>query len=848
MKTKNSIKKIITCIVIIIAIILLLITGCNSDFFGRIGELFIGSSHHVIDSDDSDKEIILNKYLKFDTGYAEITLDDKAFKLSYSYENISPSKFTCTTSNADVATCVAHDGYVEVNPKNVGEVTIYIETETNGKVYRGSSLIKVGKSSKYISLSSKKGTINLNQTNKLKVFYTLVDIKGDVEVKVEDESIASVKAKDGVVDITALKVGSTKITLSVKYNVKTFNSTFNLNVIDKKITTTTTGNKKPNTTKKTSTTKIPITSGTTSTTKPVVNPELYLLDIKLDNGTLTPTFNKDILEYDVRVKYDVKNISVSLVKDKSITNLVYKFNGIIVDSLNNLPLNTGDNTLDIILVGNTRSSKSYKINIYRNIRTVELDKNNYEFKIEEKPFNISYNVYEENNEIDNYDLKDIKILLENYNGTYKLEKGYIVLDPSIDDIGRDIKLNISYDDKVDTANIKFKTNEYYFNTYSDKYDVTINNGNGYKNIIFNTNIFNDYEVINIDNGIRIKEKGFSNAYVDIASSDTSIVKVEFGENQTGNTSYKVKAVALKGGEATLTVTSSIFNKVISTKVITLNVIEKYNIEINANCGFFNEFTSVYKFLLNKNEKINLSEYVSYKVDTTGNCMYYELIEYNSLSDGSGDKYSKNQVLTNFDKDLTLYSIYSSESKYIELESTSRLYLTEVDIFHNEEYYELYNKDKVIYPGATGSYIMTIENNTGSTIKLKQLNLEEDTICIDNNKCINMGYVIKYSGKSDKKYTYYYGDKDNYKVLYKDNNTKMINGTETGYHTENNIELDPVIEIPDGETIEISLLWQWVDSDDKLDTDIGDYVNNNDNKYTLTVSIDFEKTNTYCDLD
>ena len=107
-KNKNR-RRITTCIIIIIAIILLLLTSCNSNLFGRIGELFVGNSNHIVNPGDADKEIILNKQLKFDDDYAEISVDDKNFKISYSYELIDPDLFTFTTSNAEIANCVAMD-------------------------------------------------------------------------------------------------------------------------------------------------------------------------------------------------------------------------------------------------------------------------------------------------------------------------------------------------------------------------------------------------------------------------------------------------------------------------------------------------------------------------------------------------------------------------------------------------------------------------------------------------------------------------------------------------------------------------------------------------------------------
>ena len=1005
-KNKNR-RRITTCIIIIIAIILLLLTSCNSNLFGRIGELFVGSSNHVINPGDSDKEIILNKQLKFDDDYAEISVDDKNFKISYSYELINPDLFTCTTSNADIATCVANDGYVEINPKSKGEVSVYIEADTNGKIYRGSTKVKISKSSKYISLSSKSGRVILSKNKTIKVIYNLVGIKGDVSVDVEDTDIATAKASNGVLTIAGKKEGKTKIVLSVKYNGTTYKTTYTLNVVKNAPTTTTTTNKttkkttkktttkdndkttkkttssssktttkktssstskKTTTTSKTSssttsktttttkkttssttskTTKLTTSSTTTSTTSKVQSSDSTLKNIVVSTGTLNPEFKSNILNYEVKVDSDTDKITLTVTKNDSTSRLIYKYknqvvnnlndlelttgdnkvniivvaengdnsiytvnivkeassdnylanlefedyemdpsfskentsysfyvdwnqekldgkyslsdkkssvkiklNGSLVDSLKDLELNAGANTLEITVTAENGDKRIYNIDIYRKVRSITIAKDEYEFKIEDKPFNIQYIVYEDGEEIDDYDIKDIELdIVSNYKGSYEIKKGYIVIDPSINDIKINYVINLKYANVISTAKLYFDTYDYYFNIYNDTYDVIIENGTGSRNIIFNTNILgDDLEVINISNGIRVKSKDFRNGYIDIISSDTSIIKPEFIiDEQTGTTSFKVKVNGYSSGSATLTMDSYIFGNLVKSRTMTLNVIAKYNIVLDANGGYFTEFADVYKFKVKSDEEIDLSEYPSYKIDKSGNCLYYTHEGFNTLSDGTGVTYKLDDVLTNFTEDLTIYSVYSDESHYEEVEETSRLYLTAIDLFHNEEYYELYNEDKVIYPGAKGAHIMTIDNNSGETLTLKKFNLEEDTICIEDGKCLNMGYIIKYADSEDDNYTYYYGSQDEYKILNKDSNTTHTTGTLTGYHTENNIDLNPEIKILDGEEIEISILWEWVSVDDETDTAIGNHVVNINDLYSLTVSIDFEKTNTYCKI-
>jgi len=220
-------------------------------------------------------------------------------------------------------------------------------------------------------------------------------------------------------------------------------------------------------------------------------------------------------------------------------------------------------------------------------------------------------------------------------------------------------------------------------------------------------------------------------------------------------------------------------------------------------------------------------------------------------DASGISYTKDHQFENINQSITLYAIYENTSEYIELPETHKLYLTDVNLFHNEEYFKVYGKDKVIYPGATGSYKMTIENNQADTLTIKGITLEEDTICVpykEGKGCLNMGYFIRYSAREAKDFTYFYGASDEYTILNRDNQTIFNN-----LHTKRIIPFTgKEITIPKGDGVDIYLFWRWEEVDDTLDTLIGkeatkfkeDGKTLND-KYSLTVSIDFDSTNKYC---
>ena len=82
MAKKNETKKRRRFIVsfIVIIILLLLIRSCSNEFHWAIGKLFGTSSEHEI-TDKSELPIVLNKNLKFDSKEAEISLNDKEYKI-----------------------------------------------------------------------------------------------------------------------------------------------------------------------------------------------------------------------------------------------------------------------------------------------------------------------------------------------------------------------------------------------------------------------------------------------------------------------------------------------------------------------------------------------------------------------------------------------------------------------------------------------------------------------------------------------------------------------------------------------------------------------------------------------
>jgi len=927
-ENKKRIRRIVKIIIAII-IMLLLIRSCASEFDWTIGKLFGTSSEHEI-TNESDDVIILNKELKFELQETEINLGDGNYKIGYTYNSINPTKLTCTTSDASIATCYVEDGYVVINPKKPGKVDVFVETETNNKTYKASMKVNIGDINRTLSLSSKSGTIVLSKTNKKIITYNLLNIDGSVTATVNNESLATVKVSDGAIIITAKKAGDCKITVSVvdKNTNKTFKVVYNLKIVnganDQEIE-----NNKP---------EAPTNPTSTPTNKPSAEKENnnYLSSISVTNGILSPKFDKRITNYNVNVENDVDKINIAIKKESSKATIKYIFNGKTITNLNNLSLNIGDNTLTIevkaengktkiytviinrkqiekisnyleslsidgykltpsfnketsfysttvaynekevklnytkesdesvvyttingnnvddlsaiqlndgnnelkiTVIDNFEIKRVYIINIYKPVRTIEFYENNYSMYIEQSPYNISYKVLEDGIEINEYELSHIVVNISNFSGTYKLNKGYIAITPSLSDINKTLNIKLNYNDRTSSTNLKIKTNTYYINSPAYEYDVNYVNNTGNKKIIVSNNILHgNITKTAITNGFRLT--GTNGAYVDIIAND-DLINISYNQESSDNNSIVINVKALTSGTSTITVIGNIFNNEIKRYNIKLNIISKYNVIIDANGGFFDSFTDKYTYLLTKDEEIDLSEFNALKVADADKSLFFKLDSFNTKSDGTGTKYNKNDILTNFTNDITLYAIYTSTSSFEEVKTNERLYLTEVDLFHNEEYYEKYNIDKIIYPGAEGAHVMSLTNNGIGKIRITGINLEEDTLCISDGKCLNIGYSIKSALNFNDPYTYFYGSSNNFEILNKDSNTTHTYGTLTGYHTENNISIDG-LEIEMGETKEISILWKWVDIDNELDTAIGKGYETLGSVYTLTVSIDFER--------
>ncbi len=336
---KDNKKRFIIYIIILIIIILALLTscGCTSKLVGKIGNLFSNEQECPITNDTGDIETIKNIDLTFDTDYYEMSLSDLNGKIGFSYRNINPNKFICTTSDGEIATCYVTGDYVVIKPGKSGDVEIILQTITNGKIYEATTKVRITEDNRYIKLANASGTINLYNTKTKNVSFNLIGLMGEIRATSSNKDVASVRVEDSRIKITAYKIGNTEITLSLNYNGRNYTAVYKLNVI----------NEKPN-------------SNSSSYIKSSDN---KLKNIEVSVGSLNPKFNADKKDYVVNVGSDIDKIDLKAIlsSDKAKVTI----NGEAITTLKDLKLNYGDNPVIIKVTAENGTVRTYTVNIKR---------------------------------------------------------------------------------------------------------------------------------------------------------------------------------------------------------------------------------------------------------------------------------------------------------------------------------------------------------------------------------------------------------------------------------------------------------------------------------------------------
>ncbi len=890
----------------IIVLLLLLLTSCTSKFWGTIGSLFRNEGSYEINPGTDEDENILNQSLFFDVKEIEFSLSDVSPKISYHYKNIVPGEFTCSTNDASIATCYVEDGYVVLNPKAVGKVTIYLRTHANGKTYEASVDVTITDAERFIRLSSMSGTINLAYSNKKYITYQLEGLTGEVKVSSSDESIATAVLEGGRIKILGHKVGTATITVSVTYQGVEYASTFTVTV-----TKSSSGNNSqkpgPGGQDKPSSSDNPHPSNSpTQTPTPTKTPgdgtgdvgepgendgSCYLTQILFSNGYQIENFDKTKTDYFLEVSHHTDVLEVIASREHpETTTITYKISGKEVDP-ENLTLNDGVNELEITITSHDgKSSLTYHVTIYKPVRKIEMEKS-FHLSVEDLPTDLLYTIYESKynpetktefwEEFTNYSIDDITFQLTDINGNdcsnllEKREGTIYVKDGGIDLLNQSFDLTVTYREAKEKAHSKlyFLNKAYKLSTvYQDgPYIIDFTNQTGYKNIILPTNFFTgDLVTEPLKNasgeicGIRIRESlnGITNqdVYIDIQVENPNILEVLL-ENHSVTSAIAIKANAKALGNSKVTVTGVAYGVVINNFDIDFSVVATYTLILDANGGFYNELTTEYQFRvhhqLSSEEFIYLGDekYKAYRVDkdASNSCVYYKLVGYNTEKDGSGVNYPLTTIFKNFDSDLTLYAQWEVGTEEDKPEIEKRYYLPNFNLFYNKEYFEKYDKEKIVYPGASGSYVTTFTNNTPNNIVITGMTLREDkTICVREG-CLNMGYAVRFTPKDNRNYVYYYGGaNEQYKILNRD-----TSNLEDGIHK---IKFGDGISVAPGEGVEFSLLWRWVDEKkydidhtvginyNLIDTLIGSKVSNINNEYQLSVSVEFINEENYCSFE
>lgn len=813
-------KRIITYIIILIIIILCLITSCSctSKYIGKIGDLFRNEEDVIIDDGTGDKETIKNGELTFDIKNLVMSVSDNDAKIGFSYKKINPDKFTCTTSDASIATCYVKDGYVVVIPKKVGNVTVTLETETNGKIYQATTNVSITDANRYIALSKNNGTINLAYKKIKKVGYSLVGISGKVTVTSSDSSIATAKAKNGILTITGKKTGKATITLTVEYNGVTYKADYNLKVIDKIND-----------------------DGSSSKDK-----EALLTNIIVSSGKLTPEFNSNTKKYNVTIDNNVDKITINATANNK-SNITYIFDGKEYKNFENIPMAVGDNQVNIKVVNESGKENTYTVIVTRNDASVppkpdlNSDSSLSSLTTNKGVLTPTFNKDTKQYEITlNSSVKDITLLATPSNSkstiTYSFNnKEYKEFkNIPLDDGANVVFITVTAEDKTETI-YTVTINKYFLNTPEKEYEVSYDSKGSEKDIILNTNIFNNKVNTTLSSDkktLTICDEKNPSICVKVNTTSDIIESLLYTGEENGPTSLPINVKANGVGTGSIHVVATANGITVDEFDITFKVVQKYIVTLKANGGLFNEFTTEYSFKISPEESpMDLTEYGEpYLQDDENNCLYYEFVGYAKENDDTNtiiyDLNDKKLInYSDLDGDITLVAIYNMEDKKTQTTENKTLWLVDVPIFRDKEYYDKYGKEKPIYPGAQGEYTMNFKNESDDTLVITGMILKEDTICVDKNGvkgCLNMGYIIK-----DAYNNYHYGASNSYDVLNKTGNVINWNGN----HNEDDFTFDPATNNdttigPKGannDELEITIHWKWVEFDDysdKVDTLIG----------------------------
>lgn len=548
--------------------------------------------------------------------------------------------------------------------------------------------------------------------------------------------------------------------------------------------------------------------------------------------------------------------------------------------------------------GTTTEEYTYTFErLERNLKIKYDENNETTLDIKQSSYTLGFVITEDDSEID-YELGDVTVLLDGQatNKVKVTDKGILTITPTVEDIGEHV-ITLKYKGVSADLNIKITDDDYYLDTCPKGsgtceyvFDVDYSEDNNKTTVPLYTNILKyipkDYVIDAKTPGVITvtNPDSYDNSNI-VITYDPNVASITFPQNTVASESY-VLDVLLKSGDDVHIKVEAYRNGNLYKSIddITIRVTKKHKLTLYANPydvdasdeeaikNYFLDAESRKKYtkFLTEDEEFDLTVLDPYQVDDKQNCYSYKFLAWtddkgNSIYvknvDAQGNvTYTKDGVVTNvkLTKDLVLYASYSETSEldkepvyaYMDLQDLELFKITDEGNKRPDNYAAI--DQKLIYPGASGGKGIRILNDTGDEISIVQFVLQEDTLCVEGNICLNMGYKIRGNDKYTVENKYYYGNANagdtGYVILNKD--TTDIDGSTYSpwHHTYKELDIATAdkITIPNNEYAEIGVLWRWVD-DDANDYKIGEKALDV-NKYKFYLAIKYEKPKEFCKLD
>ena len=473
-----------------------------------------------------------------------------------------------------------------------------------------------------------------------------------------------------------------------EYNIKVSRETDSINISaildDEKATLTTDLSNKFNLNLGENIINIVVTAENGNTSTYILNVEreknndATLDSITVSEGTLTPAFNKNTLNYTVNVENDVTSIEVSATATDSNAT---------VTGIGTKELNTGDNLINIVVKSESGSENTYTINVIRakssnkDLIDIKVDGNSIEnFSSNTLKYNlpkVSYSKTSINVEAILSDPKASVTGVGNISlntGDNKIEIVVTAEDGSTKTYELNIEREKNNNAKLQSLSIGNYTLTPAFNKDTLEYTVTVGE---------DVNILNQDDVIAIpeDNNATVVKQG--NLELSTTSDNYYRVTVT-AENGVDKNVYAIKVIRPKSSDATLKSLEIIGGKL--TPTFNKDTLE-YNVTMGKDVTKFNK-DNIKVSINNGNAKISYNNEIIVNSDT-----FTKYIITVTAENGSKKEYILNvKVDTELDKiTSSSHTINDEYIKTVRLYETGRELKDELD--NDNAYLEIWTSDE-----------------------------------------------------------------------------------------------------------------------------------------------------------